>query len=155
MCVVSDEPGIAWKNFVAAYDVLKAAGGVIRKASPGEQVLMIYRLGKWDLPKGKLDPGESTEEAAIREVEEECGISGMKITKQLPDTWHMYFHKGAWKLKHTCWYEMLYEGTETPRPQLEEHIQEVRWVTPRELAFLLPGAYNSIRELLEKVVILK
>jgi 8-oxo-dGTP pyrophosphatase MutT (NUDIX family) len=155
LCVISDDVRECWKKFVASYDVLVAAGGVIWKGTPGDQLLMIYRLGKWDLPKGKLDTGESTTAAAIREVEEECGITGMQITQQLPDTWHMYFHKGAWKLKQTCWYEMVYNGIEVLKPQLEEHIQEARWFTPKELAFLLPGAYNSIRELLEGVVNLK
>jgi 8-oxo-dGTP pyrophosphatase MutT (NUDIX family) len=155
MCVLGDDPKTAWKNFTESYKIIIAAGGIVWYGNRGNKLLLIYRLGKWDLPKGKIDPGESPDVAALREVEEECGISGMKIQRRVNDTWHMYCHKGSWKLKQTCWYEMIYNGPQELTPQTDEAIEKAQWVTPQELSYLLPLTYTSIRELLEETVTLK
>lgn len=152
LCIQSEHPEQTWNAFVSGHEVLHAAGGVVWNRDAVPAVLMIHRLGKWDLPKGKIDPGESPEVAAIREVEEECGIHGMYLGRRIDDTWHMYKHKGSWKLKHTYWFEMDYPGNEPLVPQTEESIDEARWVTPSEMVWLLPDAYASIRELLQTVV---
>lgn len=151
-CVVSRDNAGTWNRFIASYPVIQAAGGFVKTLTEDTRYLMIFRLGKWDLPKGKIDPGEKPETAAVREVEEECGISGMSISKRLPDTWHMYKHKGSWVLKQTFWYEMEYAGSTALVPQTEEGIEEARWVTSGEMAWLLPDAYASIRELLSGLI---
>ena len=78
--IVCENPEKLWKKFNQHYKIIEAAGGAVVK---DKKLLAIYRLGKWDLPKGKMERGESKEESAIREVEEECGISGLKIIKEL------------------------------------------------------------------------
>jgi len=150
ICVVVVNPEKAWEKFVSHYKVIVAAGGVVKQSDNPGNILMIFRMGKWDLPKGKLDPGETSEVAAMREVEEECGISGMTITKRLSDTWHMYRVKGEWLLKQSIWYEMHYAGSAKPIPQTKEHITEARWISTDDLAYKLPDAYASIRELLQQ-----
>ena len=94
-------------------------------------MLFIFRNGVWDLPKGKVDKHETTHEAAIREVEEECGISHLQMVKKLPSTYHIYqspYKKtmGKWILKETYWYEMKYVGHDEGIPQEEENITEIK-----------------------------
>ncbi|HLR36932.1 MAG TPA: NUDIX domain-containing protein, partial [Chitinophagaceae bacterium] len=66
----------------------KAAGGLI--TNPKGEILLLFRRGKWDLPKGKMEAGEKPEETAIREVTEETGLKNISIVKKLTDTWHSY-----------------------------------------------------------------
>ncbi|MFO0323031.1 MAG: NUDIX hydrolase [Bacteroidota bacterium] len=106
------------------FKLIYAAGGLIKNEN---SYLFIYRLKKWDLPKGKLDMGESPEEAAIRECEEECGISKLSIKKELPSTYHIYKYKGGFAIKKTFWYEMTTEHKDTLVPQIEENIERVEW----------------------------
>lgn len=152
ICVLDENPGKTWEQFIAQYKIIVAAGGVVKQAQNPGNILMIFRMGKWDLPKGKLDPGETAEIAALREVEEECGISGMTISRRLSDTWHMYRVKGQLILKQSIWYEMVYAGSQLPVPQTEEHITEARWVSREDLAYKLPEAYASIRDLLQQYI---
>jgi 8-oxo-dGTP pyrophosphatase MutT (NUDIX family) len=119
-----------------------AAGGLVRNQK--NEYLLIFRRGKWDLPKGKLDADESFMEAAVREVQEECGISDITITRQLLSTYHTYPFQDGLALKKTSWFEMMYRGTETPVPQTEEDIEEVRWVSEEQLASYLPDSYETI-----------
>jgi ADP-ribose pyrophosphatase YjhB (NUDIX family) len=119
-----------------------AAGGLVRNQK--NEYLLIFRRGKWDLPKGKLDADESFMEAAVREVQEECGISDISITRQLLSTYHTYPFQDGLALKKTSWFEMMYRGSETPVPQTEEDIQEVRWVTEEQLASYLPDSYATV-----------
>jgi 8-oxo-dGTP pyrophosphatase MutT (NUDIX family) len=129
-------------SFKLCFIPLKAAGGLIKNLN--DEFLLIYRRGKWDLPKGKLNNGESFEEAALREVEEECGITGMQIIKPLLSTYHTYPYKDGTALKKTSWYEMIYKGKDEPRPQIEEDIEEIRWVPKEKLDFFLKNSYPAI-----------
>lgn len=113
-----------FEKFRKQFKYIYAAGGLIEKEG---LYLLIYRLKKWDLPKGKLDMGESPEEAAIRECEEECGITKLSITKELRPTYHIYEHKNAYALKKTFWYAMSTKHTDVLVPQIEEHIEKVEW----------------------------
>ncbi|MDO5510357.1 MAG: NUDIX domain-containing protein [Weeksellaceae bacterium] len=123
-----------------------AAGGVV--VNPQGEVLMIYRFEKWDLPKGKIEEGEAIEEAAVREVEEECGISNLKIVKQLADTYHVYETKvNIFKVTH--WYAMEYAGDEKLKPQTEEGIDDVRWAPVNKLHDLLKNSYCNVIDLLD------
>ena len=93
-----------WKDFCSKFIMIEAAGGLV--FNKDGHILMIFRNGKWDLPKGKLEIGESVEECAKREVEEECGIYGLDIIEKLLDTYHTYKLKGNKILKKTYWYKM-------------------------------------------------
>src|SRR5690606_32049504 len=106
-----------FKKFRKAYQVIKAAGGVV--STPDEEYLFIFRKGKWDLPKGKLDEGEKTRSAAVREVEEECGIRVGRLLDKLTNTWHVYEERNEVIFKKTTWYAME-AAKQKLVPQLEE-----------------------------------
>jgi 8-oxo-dGTP pyrophosphatase MutT (NUDIX family) len=122
------------------FKIAKAAGGLVVKDG---QVLMIYRLGKWDLPKGKLKSDEDVAMGAMREVEEECNIK-VELGEELPSTWHSYAYKGNKMLKKTSWYVMQCLDDSVMRPQTEEYIEEVRWMSPQDALARLQESYASI-----------
>jgi 8-oxo-dGTP pyrophosphatase MutT (NUDIX family) len=130
--------------FKKCFIPIVAAGGLVKNGK-GE-FLLIHRRGKWDLPKGKLGRKELVEEAAIREVEEECGIKGVKLIKPLIATYHTYFLGKEMALKRTSWYEMLYKGSSKPVPQLEEDIDTVTWVPANRLGNYLKECFPAIRD---------
>ncbi len=127
---------------------IDAAGGVVR--SPRGELLMIFRNGRWDLPKGKREEGESMAECALREVEEECGISRPTLGPLLGSTYHTYLLDQTPVLKQTAWFAMGHPADQTPTPQLEEGITEIRWVDPTVLADYLKNSYPSIRDILTR-----
>lgn len=125
---------------------IEAAGGLIRK---NDTYLFIKRLGKWDLPKGKLDKDESNEKAAIRECEEECAVKELKIQNALPNSYHIYPYKKGFALKVTYWFYMTTDFDQELIPQTEENIEEVKWFTIEEITNLvLKNTYVTIKELL-------
>lgn len=131
------------KNFVKdQFKIVKAAGGLVFK---GEKMLMIYRLGVWDLPKGKLEKGEKTIEGALREVEEECAIS-VVAEEKITSTWHTYVSEGRKILKKTTWYRMQCLSDAGMKPQTEEGIEDIRWMSRKEVDAALRHSYNSIRQ---------
>lgn len=131
------------------YLEIKAAGGVVRNQK-GE-VLMIYRRGKWDFPKGKMEDNESIEETALREVSEETGLLSLSIVRPLPSTVHSYMLDGKWIGKETYWFEMTTEVEEGLVPQLEEDIVEVRWVSEKDVERLLNDSYPTLRKLWKSI----
>lgn len=141
-----------WMAFKAHFFYLEAAGGLVKNQK--NQFLFIYRLEKWDLPKGKVEKGEKTEETALREVEEECGISELQLEQFLTNTYHIYFDKRNC-LKNTYWYEMNYDGNEILIPQTEEGIGKVMWKNPDEIAKIQNQTYENIKIVLEKSGILQ
>jgi len=149
----SVNPEKSFLDFTGNFHLIKAAGGIVRNKEISDSILMIFRLGKWDSPKGKTDPGEQPEAAAIREVEEECGVSKLKIEGKAEDTWHLYEHKGKVVIKHTHWYHMSTNDTSVPVPQTDEGIDEVKWVKKKELSVLLPQSYASICDLLQNEIL--
>ncbi|MBG8555570.1 NUDIX hydrolase [Hymenobacter guriensis] len=122
------------------FRIAKAAGGLVVKDG---LILMIYRLGKWDLPKGKLKKDEDPAEGALREVEEETNVQ-LALGDKLPSTWHSYAYNGNKILKKTNWYIMQCLDDSLMKPQAEEYIEEVRWMTPQEALAVLPDTYASI-----------
>lgn len=136
-------------SFSSAFKVIEAAGGLV-KNTKGEY-LFIFRNGKWDLPKGKIEKGESVKDAAIREVEEECGIGKLKIVKELESTYHTYELDGKSILKHTYWFEMFCEDESRLVPQAEEGITEVKWLSKNDLQQVCDNTYESIKEVLKNV----
>ena len=131
------------------YKNILAAGGLVWNAHH-KQFLIFKRLGMIDLPKGKVDKGETFEEAALREVEEECGLHELKITNKLATTFHTYRLADKIILKETRWFEMTYHGTATPTPQTEENIEAVWWINPEDFKDFAAYTYPSIREVLKK-----
>lgn len=130
------------------YTPIDAAGGVV--ANENNDVLMIYRRGKWDLPKGKRDEGESMEECALREVSEETGLTKLKLGEKICDTYHVYSQNKENMLKRTSWYKMQGTLKEKPIPQAEENIAEARWVNGEELPLIVYKSYEAIREVMQK-----
>jgi 8-oxo-dGTP pyrophosphatase MutT (NUDIX family) len=142
----STEP--LWRDFQACYKVLEAAGGYVTNTQ-GE-LLVFFRRNSWDMPKGKIDPGEMPEEAAVREVQEETGLKNVQIEYFIGHTYHTYEQKGERILKKTWWYKMQTPDTQVV-PQLEEDIQEIRWVNPEAWMASAPVVYGSIRDVIEGV----
>lgn len=129
------------------FKIIKASGGVVCK---DDKVLMIYRMGKWDLPKGKLKKGEDSEKGGKREVEEECNVK-VAITQKLCSTWHTYMRKDRKILKKTDWYLMSCLNDSNMSPQLEENIEEVRWMAKEEIEIALLNSYKSIEMVFEQL----
>ncbi len=121
----------------------KAAGGLVYNKK-GE-ILFIFRNGKWDLPKGGIEKNEKKKDAAIREVEEETGVTQLKIIDKLEKTYHIFKRNGKFKLKITHWYQMVSSFEGTPQPQIEEGIEKTVWVKPEDVPFLLQNSYENIK----------
>ena len=133
------------------FKVVRAAGGLVRKK---EKFLMIYRMKKWDLPKGKKEKGERYKETALREVEEECNIT-VKLGKKICTTWHTYTMNKSAMIKKTRWYIMDIADDSRMRPALEEDIEDVRWMNQKEVYHALEHSYKSIRYVIEQYYALK
>ena len=133
----------AWEILLKEYQVIEAAGGIVK--NPKGEVLAIFRMGKWDLPKGKKEEGESPEETAYREIAEECGISGHKLLGEICETYHTYIMGKKKVLKRTHWYAFSIDNIAELIPQTIENIEEVRWIKPASLRRLLENSYHSIQ----------
>lgn len=137
-----------WTLFKSKFKLIEAAGGAVR--NPEKELLMIYRLGKWDLPKGKIEFGEPKEMAALREVEEETGIPRPEITDILPTTYHIYELADVLVLKRTYWYAMqLSKGFDFLVPQLEEDIIDATWCKAEEVRENRKNTYGNIALILD------
>jgi 8-oxo-dGTP pyrophosphatase MutT (NUDIX family) len=147
--IITDDTDFAFKDFYTHFVPIEAAGGVV--FNDKNEVLLIKRLGKWDLPKGKIDGEESDEEAAIREVSEECGIGGLSIRKKLPNTYHSYKMHNHRFLKITYWFTMHTSDNRPLVPQKEEHITEAVWIDWKLVDVNKLDTYASIQELLLSV----
>lgn len=128
------------------YKIIKAAGGLVKKK---DKILMIYRMKKWDLPKGKKESGEKYKQTAVREVEEECNVK-VKLGKKICTTWHTYTMNKNNMLKKTRWYEMELVDDSRIKPSVEEDIEELRWMTQKEVYHALENSYRSIRFVFEQ-----
>ncbi len=142
---VADDLPLAEELFSVA-PVVVAAGGFV--LNPTGHLLMIHRRGFWDLPKGKIEKGETLEETAVREVEEECGISGLSIVSEPFETYHLYEERGVTSIKRSVWYEMRCDSDRTPHPQLEEDITQAIWADLELVDALKPQAYRSIQDVI-------
>lgn len=126
---------------------IDAGGGVVTNEK--DEVLMIYRRGKWDLPKGKRDDGEEIDACALREVSEETGLQQLKLGDKICDTYHVYTQNKEHLLKRTAWYKMKGTIKEEPIPQAEENIIEAKWVKDDELPLVVYKSYEAIREVMQ------
>ncbi len=125
-----------------------AAGGIVENEQG--KILLQFRRGKWDLPKGKLDDGETIEECAVREVEEETGLRNVQLGELIDVTNHFYTEKGTNINKKTYWFAMKVSGIQKLVPQTEEDILELRWVKENELEPYLSNTFSNIVEIIEK-----
>jgi 8-oxo-dGTP pyrophosphatase MutT (NUDIX family) len=136
------DPEILFKEFASNFNFIETAGGLVQNEK-GEY-LLIFRRGKWDLPKGKIESGEKTEHAAIREVKEETGLNSLTVIKQLTTTYHTYIQDGLPFLKRTYWYSMKSTSVEQLIPQTDEDIERVEWVNKDKLPQYLKNTYGNI-----------
>jgi 8-oxo-dGTP pyrophosphatase MutT (NUDIX family) len=140
------------KELLWAFYPLHSGGGVVLNETG--DVLMIFRRGRWDLPKGKLDEGEDIEQCAVREVIEETGLKTVEIKHKIGNTLHIYPMAGKLILKHTAWYLMQGSAKEPLLPQAEENIEKVMWVKPSGISCLLQNSFETIGDILTDAKIL-
>ena len=138
-----------FRNIKRTLQIIKAAGGLVKNEH--DQYLFIFRNGKWDLPKGKVENGEKTRITAVREVEEECGISIVKNGKKICNTYHIYELNDKKILKKTAWYKMYTENQTELIPQLEEGITDARWLGAGDLMMVRQNTYPLIRDLISQI----
>ncbi len=125
-----------------------AAGGLVENEK-GE-LLLIYRKKHWDLPKGKLDPGETIEACALREVEEETGLKNVQLGALIDITIHQYEENAEPVTKKTAWYRMKGSSADQLVPQTDEQIEDIRWVHPAALQPYLANTYPNIIHIIHK-----
>ncbi len=138
-----------WYDFKRHFELIEAAGGIVFNES--DEVLWIYRNGRWDLPKGKIEKNEDKETAAIREVEEECGITKVILNDFLMSTYHIYQYKEETVLKVTHWYKMFADRHQELTPQMKEGITKVVWIGSDSMNEALNDTYGNIRMLFSRV----
>jgi 8-oxo-dGTP pyrophosphatase MutT (NUDIX family) len=136
------------KSVAKSVTLIEAAGGLVQ--NPAGNYLFIYRNDKWDLPKGKIEKDEKVKEAAVREVEEECGIKVSKLKEKICKTYHVYISRGEVVLKKTHWFNMDCKGKEKLKPQKEEGITDVRWFEHEHIEPIIDNTFPSILDVLHK-----
>jgi ADP-ribose pyrophosphatase YjhB (NUDIX family) len=134
-------------GFTSLFELVDASGGLVRNEE--KKYLFIFRLEKWDLPKGKIEDGENAIDSALREVREETGIADVEIINELPCTYHIYFLNDKRILKRTQWFEMYSASIEQLTPQVEENITMVKWLSYTEVIDALKNTYGSIESLVK------
>ncbi|MEX1383142.1 NUDIX hydrolase [Lutibacter sp.] len=143
ICIICNNLEEDWKQFKSLFKIEKASGGKVLNAE--NEVLFIYRFDKWDLPKGKLEKGESVEDCALREVEEECGVANLAIQKSLETTYHIFERKNKTILKITYWFLMKTDFSGVLIPQNEEGIEEAVFKNEAETKMALQNTYQNIK----------
>ncbi len=133
-------------DFESLFKILEAGGGVV--VNEQQEILTMFRRGSWDLPKGKIDKGETKAAAAIREVQEETGLGIVELGDFLLETNHTYkSRKGKRIIKRTYWYKMTTKELDL-KPEIEEDIELCEWMTPKAFLKKKP-LYNTIQEVIK------
>jgi 8-oxo-dGTP pyrophosphatase MutT (NUDIX family) len=140
-----------WKIFRIYFNEVEAAGGLVKHTSG--RYLFIEKKGRLDLPKGHVEAGEEAEKCALREVSEECGISGHYIIKPIAPTYHTYSWEGISYLKKTSWFLMGYDGKMITEPQTDEGISKVEWLLPDDISNMRSNAWMSLMEVINSSVL--
>ncbi|MBO7572700.1 MAG: NUDIX domain-containing protein [Bacteroidales bacterium] len=150
LLIIGVSDAVAMSLLKKVFRVIEAGGGRVHDSQG--RTLCIFRSGRWDLPKGWLEKGETLDQCAVREVCEECGLNAADIVNEgkLITTYHIYPFKDAFALKVTHWYRMKYTGIGTTKPQTEEDITEVKWVSESEMEAVKRNTYGNIRMVLER-----
>lgn len=134
------------KLFFKQFKVIEAAGGIVQNEE--KEILFIFRKGKWDLPKGKVEPKEDVETAAAREIEEETGVKNLQLKKKIHTTYHTYKEYGKDILKISHWFYFICPTPQNLTPQTEEDITEVQWIATKDIKTPMANTYSSIKELM-------
>ncbi len=140
----------SFEKFVGGLKLIEAAGGLVYNAV-NDSILFIFRRNKWDLPKGKIDKGEGIQEAALREVQEECGIVTHKIKSFLAETYHIFKMNNKWCLKKTYWFNMQCATIEILTPQYEEEITAIDWFKKDDLSTVKSNTYAMIKDIIDEL----
>ncbi len=146
--LIVGNPDKLLKKVFLEFKLVEAAGGIVENEKG--QILLMKRLGRWDLPKGKAKKNESMEDCAIREIEEETGAKQLTITKHFMETYHTYYRNEKWQIKHTHWFLLTCKDGNHLVPQQEEDIEEVIWVKPKKIHLGLLHTYPAIRRILKE-----
>ena len=136
-----------WKKFT----VIQAGGGLV--VNDNDEILLIFRRGKWDLPKGKLDKGETLEQCAVREVQEETGLKKIKLQSSLITTYHTYHEGTKFILKESHWFTMTTSTEQKLVPQTEEDIHEIKWVAQKDIKKYIKQTFPSVTDVLKAGVL--
>ncbi|MDF1559537.1 MAG: NUDIX domain-containing protein [Bacteroidales bacterium] len=144
--IYSSDINNLWSVFSSWFTVIEAAGGLVEH--PSGKYLFIMRYGRWDLPKGHFEEGETPEQCALREVTEECNIRGHNIMGALPPSYHTYLFDSRPYMKKTWWFHMSYSGEMITEPQAEEGITHAEWLEPKEIARIKDNTFQSLLDLL-------
>ena len=146
--------GVIWHNnllklkesFFKNFLVIEAAGGIVQNDK--KEILFIKRLGKWDLPKGKMEKAEREEECAVREIMEETGVTGLHLKRKVGESFHVYNQFGKHFLKITHWFHITCSSKQQLIPQTEEDITEIKWVKTIDIKEPVSNTYRSIKDIL-------
>jgi ADP-ribose pyrophosphatase YjhB (NUDIX family) len=142
----SPKPQEVMKRFTQSFNHVEAAGGVVFNTN--NEILLIKRFGRWDLPKGKVEPNEPIPNAALREVTEETGVKHISLGEQITTTYHTYSMHGKQMLKSTHWFKMYTQTNDALIPQTDEGIEQVKWVKQSDVYVYLAGSYSSLLSVL-------
>tara|TARA_B100000287_G_scaffold348909_1_gene337339 strand:- start:8766 stop:9443 length:678 start_codon:yes stop_codon:yes gene_type:complete len=135
------------KNVKKMFKIVKAGGGVVENIN--SEILFIYRMKKWDLPKGKLDKGETIKECAKREVEEETKVK-VECGEKIISTWHTYTRNKKFILKKTTWFKMRSVDDSKMKPQKKEKIEKVEWMKDSSVEDILLNSYKTLNHVMRK-----
>jgi len=148
LVLASTDPGWLFRYVASFFDPVEAAGGLV--INEQNKLLLIFRQGKWDLPKGHGGAFETTQETALREVMEETGVEDLAIIGQLPETYHVFEKKnGGYALKKTWWYLMKTGSQKKLKPQLNEDITRAEWIDIDNLEEVFANTYGSVKFLID------
>ncbi|MBU2019758.1 MAG: NUDIX domain-containing protein [Bacteroidetes bacterium] len=145
--IITSHPESTFAKLFEAFDFIEAAGGIVKKEN---RFLFIKRNGFWDIPKGKLDAGESPAIGAVREIEEECGITNPIVSHLITTTYHTYKLKDRPTIKRTYWYAMEYLGDEILKGQIDEGITKVKWFKADDLFKVKENTFASILDVMHE-----
>ncbi len=148
--------GIIWntdfeklqKSFFKHFILIEAAGGIVQNSN--KEILFIFRRGKWDLPKGKLEKKETLEQCAQREIEEETGLTGHLLKKKIGETYHTYNEFGKHILKTSHWFYFTSNTRQKLEPQTAEDITKTEWIKTQDIKLPMSNTFENIKEILRK-----
>ena len=138
-----DNIQLLFEKFTKNFRIIEAAGGIVKNSN--DELLFIFRNGLWDFPKGKIEKNESIKEAALREVEEECGIKQLKLDKLIDKTYHIYKVNNQYIFKISYWFLMHSDYLGELSPQFEEEITKVEWISEQNLTKVLVNTFANIK----------
>ncbi len=144
--ILADHIEKAKAVFVTHFTNIEAAGGIVQNEK--KELLYIFRRGKWDLPKGKLEKNESPEVCAAREIEEETGVKNLILKHKIGETYHIYEENKTWILKTSHWFYFISHGKQQTAAQTEEDISEVKWIHTRNIKEPMANTYQNIKDIL-------